>query len=89
MTSFDQAWKRIRAHEGEKFHTMRGREFTYVIEQERLCPSRTVYWIAKNDFRKAYRMVPLDGPGVISNDVRGPSYVWAILHDKRISEGKW
>jgi len=89
MTSFDLVWKRIRAHTGEKFHTIRGIEFTYIMEQDRLCPSRTIYWIAKNDFRKAYRMAPVDGPSVICNDVRGPSYVWAILHDKRIAESKW
>jgi len=89
MTSFDQVWKRIRAQEGRKFVTKRGREFTYSIEKDQLFPSRTVYWIAKSNFKKAYRMVPIDGPGTISNDVRGPSYVWAILHDKRISQDEW
>lgn len=89
MSSFDNVWRRIRAHEGEKFYTVRQREFTYSIEKDRLIPSRTVYWIAKSNFKKAYRMVPIDGPGKISNDVRGPSYVWAILHDKRILNGEW
>lgn len=88
MTSFDHVWKRIRMHEGQKFTTVRGREFTYSIEKNRVYPSRTIYWIAKNDFKKAFRIVPISGPSVISNDVRGPSYVWAILHDKRISLGK-
>ncbi len=89
MLTFDVIWKRIRSYEGEKYSTKRGIEFTYVIEGERLCPSRTVYWIAKNDFKKVYRKIPIEGPSAISNDVRGPSYVWAILHDKRISQGEW
>jgi hypothetical protein len=88
MTSFDLVWKRIRAHEGHKFITKRGLEFTYSIEKERLCPSRTVYWISKNDFKKAYRIMPLDGPGAISNEVRGPAYVWAVLHDERVSKSE-
>jgi hypothetical protein len=33
-------------------------------------------------------MLPINGPGEIGEIVRGPSYVWAILHDRRISEGK-
>jgi hypothetical protein len=89
MTSFDQVWKRIRAQEGRQYVTKRGREFTYSIDKQRLYPDRTIYSISKNDFKKAYRVVPLDGPNGISNEVRGPSYVWAILHDKRISLGEW
>jgi hypothetical protein len=89
MTTFDQVWKRVRAQQGKKFITKRGCEFTYSIEKERLCPSRTVYCISKIDFKKAYRLIPLDGPGAISNEVRGPSYVWSILYDERISLSEW
>jgi hypothetical protein len=34
-------------------------------------------------------MVPIKGPGIISGTIRGPSYVWAVLHDPRISLGQW
>jgi alpha-beta hydrolase superfamily lysophospholipase len=31
--------------------------------------------------------VPLDGPGLINHIARGPAYVWAVLHDPRITLG--
>jgi hypothetical protein len=34
---------------------------------------------------KAYELAPLSGPGEINKLVRGSSYVYAILHDERIS----
>jgi hypothetical protein len=40
-------------------------------------------------FRKAYEMVPIKGHGGINEIVRGPAYVWAVLHDARISSGEW
>jgi hypothetical protein len=49
-----------------------------------LYPSRTAYRISQSEFRKAHEMMPIKGPGEISQLVRGPSYVWAILHDPRI-----
>jgi hypothetical protein len=58
------------------------------IEGNRLCLNSNTYRISKNDFEKVYRMLPINGPGEIGEIVRGPSYVWAILHDRRISEGK-
>ena len=88
-TSFDEIWKRIVLHKGEIFHTKTGKEFTYHIRGDIFLPSRTRYNIAKSDFLTAYRMVPIDGPGVINNIVRGPAYIWAVLHDQRISLGKW
>jgi hypothetical protein len=52
-------------------------------------PSRTDYGISKAEFGKALALVPFDGPGVISDTVRGPSYVWAVLHDKRVRKHDW
>jgi hypothetical protein len=64
-------------------------EFTYKIDGEGFYPSRTSYRISKTDFKKAYEMVPIDGPGVISEIVRGPTYIWGVLHHQRISLGGW
>jgi len=88
-TPFEEVWRRIVVHEGEIFHTKTGREFTYRIDGEGFYPSRTNYRISKSDFRKVYEIVPIPGPGVINGMVRGPSYVWAVLHDQRISLGEW
>lgn len=85
QSPFNEIWERIKSHEGEAFHTKNGLEFTYEIQGNAFCCSRTVYAIAKADFDKGYAHVPLDGPGEINRLVRGPAYVWAVLHDPRIS----
>jgi hypothetical protein len=87
--SIDAVWARLKAHEGEEFETKTGRSFTYVISADVFRPSRTDYNIPRSEFAKALADVPFDGPGAISHAVRGPSYVWAVLHDKRISQGQW
>jgi len=87
-TPFEEIWSRIVTHEGKTFHTITGLEFTYKIYGDGFYPSRTNYRISKTDFRKAYQKVPIEGPGIINDIVRGPSYVWATLHDRRISLGE-
>ncbi len=88
-TRFEEVWTRIVKHQGQTFRTITGKKFRYMIEQNGFYPSRTQYRISKRDFEKAYRMVPIDGPGEIAQIVRGPSYVWAALHDHRICLGEW
>ena len=87
-SSFAVIWRRIADHTGETYHTKRGLEFTYEISGDTFRSSRTAYKTDRSQFEKAYSMVPVDGPGVITNVVRGPSYVWAMLHDMRISRGE-
>jgi len=88
-SSFEEVWKRIAANTGETFHTISGLPFTYNVKKDTVHPNRTEYQISKTDFEKAYTMVPIKGPGAINKIVRGPSYLWAILHDKRISLNEW
>ncbi len=87
--SFEEVWKRVVASEGQEFKTSTNLPFTYKIRRNSLCPSRTKYNVSKSDFAKAYELVPILGPGKISDIVRGPTYMWAILHDKRISHNEW
>jgi hypothetical protein len=89
MATFEEVWNRIVALQGEIFHTKTGLKFTYKIEGDGFCPSRTEYRIDKSDFEKACEMVPIEGPGTINNLVRGPAYIWAVLHDKRVSMEEW
>ena len=86
---FTEIWKRIIACEGEEFRTVTNLPFTYEVRGDYLRPSRTEYNISKSDVAKAYSLVPLSGPGEISKLVRGPSYVYAILYDERISNKEW
>lgn len=88
-TSFEEIWNRIVENAGESFFTKTGKPFTYEIVRNMFIPSRTEYAISKADIRKAYNLLPISGPGQISQIVRGPSYLWAVLHDERISKGVW
>ena len=89
MLNIDEIWKRIKDHEGEVFETKSGKHLKYEIDGEILHPSRTKRNIHKKNFEKCLEHLPLEGPGEISNSIQGPSYVWAILHDKRIRKTEW
>lgn len=86
---FGQIWGAVVALAGKTFRTKTGLPFTYDVRGHVVIPSRTEYQIAKADFEVAYKLVPLPGPGAMNHIVRGPAYVWAILHDKRLSGGAW
>ena len=85
----EAVWIRMKALEGQEFETKTGKPFSYEISGNIFRPSRTKYNITKSDFGKALGLVPLDGPGIISNLVRGSAYIWAVLHDRRIRQGEW
>jgi hypothetical protein len=87
--SFAEIWKRILFCEGEEFKTDTNLPFTYEINGNSLFPSRTEYNIPKTEIAKAYELVPISSPNIITKLVRGPSYIWAILHDERISKKEW
>ena len=86
---FETIWDRIIKEQEKNFYTKTGLRFTYEIKRNGFYPSRTKYRISENNFEKAYKIVPIDGPGKISDTIRGPSYIWAVLHDPRISLGAW
>ena len=81
---FNETWKCILTHSNKTFYTKSGLEFTYQIKGDGFYTSRTNYRISKADFRKAYDIFPIEGPGDINEIVRGPAYVWAVLRDQRI-----
>jgi hypothetical protein len=86
---FDEVLRRLRTHEGEPFHTITKKAFTYRIHGGLFRTSLTDYAVGMADVERAYRLVPLPGPGAITEIVRGPSYVWAVLHDPRIRRSDW
>ena len=88
MTDFDRVWERIVSHAGETFNLVRGAAFTYEVTKGQLIPDRTRQQIPKSQFEKALELVPLRGPGEIQH-LRGPSFVYAILADPRVSRGEW
>jgi hypothetical protein len=85
---FDAVWARICANEREFFKTDGGRWFTYRIEAEELRPSQSDIRISRSEFERVFPLLPVP-PAKMNKYVKGPAYVWAILHDPRISEGRW
>lgn len=88
---FAYVWSRIIDLAGQTFSTKTGLVFSYIVTGQFVLPSRTAYQIAKSDFEKAFALGPTAGPGCLNQIVRGPSYIWAILHDDRIQStaGPW
>lgn len=85
---FEEIWGRIREHSGETFKQIRGGKFTYESKSGYIVLSRTKHNIAKSDFKEACNLVPLNNT-VIVQHLRGPSYIYAILMDKRIKKDDW
>lgn len=79
----DEIWSRIVAHEGKAFRQIRGKEFTYTVRGQALKPSTTNQIIPRSEFEKALGRWPF-GNTVALQDLRGPSYIFAILKDPRI-----
>lgn len=84
--SFDLVWGRIVRAEGEPFHQKTGRPFTYSVVHGSVVPSTTNRILPRSHFLEAYRRAPVKGPGQLQ-DLQGPSYLFAILADPRVSPG--
>jgi len=87
IEGFDVVWVRIVRQEGELFHQVRGRAFTYSIDGNVLRPSTTNRKLSKGQFEEAFRRMPVAGPGDFQ-DLQGPSYLYAVLTDPRITHGE-
>jgi hypothetical protein len=76
-----------RPYAGEVFHQKRGKPFTYTVSGGCVRRDRTNRLLPRTDFAAALELVPTDTT-VSFQRLQGPSYVWAILHDRRIP-GDW
>lgn len=84
----EEVWERIKEYEGNVFRQIRGGEFTYKIKGNLIVLSRTNRTISKNTFREALKYVPLENTVPLQN-LQAPSYLFAILMDKRIRKNDW
>jgi hypothetical protein len=84
-SNFDQYWQSIIACGGQVFRQVGGGEFIYKVSAtgSSVMLSRTNQSLGRAMFEKAWRRRPISGPSAI-NDLRGPSYLYAILSDPRI-----
>jgi hypothetical protein len=89
--SFTDVWNNIAANEGAVFYTARGKPFTYRMGNDRLVPIRdgvpVRQSLTRQNFENAFGLLPFNSPGEINSRIRGPAYVYALLHDPRIISG--
>ena len=81
-------WERIKRHEGETFSTIRGILFEYEIKGDnRIQPlphnNSTIFPILKKTIEECLPLIPLKNTTLVQG-FRAPSYIFAILTDKRI-----
>ncbi len=81
--NIEVVWDNICKNEGKAFRQIRGKEFTYTVKGNCIGLSTTNYNIAKSTFEKALEFMPLENTVPIQH-LSAPSYLYAILTDKRI-----
>jgi hypothetical protein len=67
---------------------IRGAAFRYEVTGGHVLPERTNQQIPKFHFEKALAFVPLADTTAIQN-LRGPSFIYAILMDPSIRQSDW
>lgn len=89
MILIDPVWARIRANAGNQFHQIRGKAFTYTIQGNSLVPDGINQQIPKTHFELALPHLPLENTVPVQH-LRGPSYIYAVLMDRRIrGQDEW
>jgi len=82
---FDSVWERIRSNAGADFRMIRGARFRYTIIADHVIPDRTKQQIPKSHFGRARQLVPMASTAPLQQ-LRGPSFIYAILMDARIRQ---
>ena len=86
----NSVWNNIIKNAGEKFYTKRDRiEFHYTVDGDEIQPypinGSNIYKISKTTLEKVLENhMPLVKTTQISRIFRAPSYIFAIMTDKRI-----
>jgi hypothetical protein len=84
----ENVWERIRMNAGAEFRMIRGSRFQYTIVSDHVIPDRTKQQIPRSHFAKALEFVPLVSTAPLQQ-LRGPSFIYAILMDSRIRQSDW
>lgn len=81
----ERVWQHIIENEGNVFTQIRGKQFTYSVVGISIKLMTTNQLVAKSEFEKALSFMPLSNTVSIQH-LRAPSYIYAILTDKRLIE---
>lgn len=88
MPDIGEIWHWIERHAGEPFALKRGKPFSYRVTGNMLHADGASVSIHMSQFATALEHVPLESTNQIKS-VWGPSYVYAILVDRRIRGADW
>ena len=87
-TTIATVWDRIEKNAESEFHLIKGAKFRYAVKAGHVIPDRTNQQIPKSHFEKALSLVPFGNTAEIQQ-LRGPSFIYAILMDARIRRTDW
>lgn len=89
MRDITVVWERIKAHQNQPFKLKGGDPLTYEVVGNTVVVDRSPnHPLHIGQFEKALYRIPVAGPSQL-HDLRGPAYLWAILHDRRIRMADW
>jgi hypothetical protein len=88
VVPFETIWQRITSLEGETFTQIRGGEFTFKLVGTSLALDRTNQVISRDQFEQAAALLPFTDTQPLQH-LRGPSYLFAILTDRRVRKSDW
>lgn len=75
---------KLKELEGETFYTVTGKPYTYkFVRENAILTTRTKYVLNLSNFEKALKIRPTELRQI--REVRGPSYVFGIITDKRFN----
>lgn len=86
--SIEELWGRLNQFEDEEFTQIRGGTFRFMITDTALFPDRTAWQIPRKHFAEALQFVPLTNTVAVQH-LFGPSYLYALLMDRRIRKSDW
>lgn len=84
MAVIDTVWHRIIAYSGEAFHPEHGNSFTYSVSGDTVYLDTANQNLSRSQIAVAFTRMPLSHPVQLS-DLAGPSYIYTILTDPRIT----
>ena len=85
LTDINLIWSKIIKHQRENFYTIRGKLYTYIVEDDNIIiPHVKNGRIPKNNIEKALAVKNPSPQKIGLAGVWGPSYVYGIITDDRI-----
>ncbi|MBS5934153.1 MAG: hypothetical protein KIC94_14935 [Clostridiales bacterium] len=84
MNDNDRIWTNILNHQGEEFHTVRGKTCSYKISGNHIVLLNTNRTIPRSNIEQAITVINPTVSKFNSMNLQGSSYIFAIISDSRI-----